>query len=258
MRRTVGPEDGEPAALFLGCVGHVMFSGAAHAACGTLATAGYRVTTPPEQGCCGALHAHNGDLAGARELADWTVRSFAGSEGPIVTTAGGCGAFMADYGTLLGTPEAEDFGARVRDYSTLLAGRALPALHGGAAARRLPGFLPPAQRAEGDARAARAARLAARRRGRRPAERRPLLRRGRHLRADAPGRLPALPRRQARRDRRGGRRRDRERQSRAASCSSARASQRAESETACACCTRPSSWPSACRGSRRARVPFET
>ena len=130
LRRTVGAQDGEPAALFLGCVGHVMFSSAAHAACSTLATGGYRVTTPPEQGCCGALHAHNGELAGARALADWTVRSFAGSEGPIVTTAGGCGAFMADYGTLLGTPEAEDFGARVRDYSTLLAGRALPALYG--------------------------------------------------------------------------------------------------------------------------------
>ena len=82
MRRAVGAEDGEPAALFLGCVGHLMFSGAAHAACGTLATGGYCVTTPPEQGCCGALHAHNGDLGGARELADWTVRSFAGSEGP--------------------------------------------------------------------------------------------------------------------------------------------------------------------------------
>jgi glycolate oxidase iron-sulfur subunit len=131
MRRSVGPENGEPVALFLGCVGHVMFSAAAHAACGTLATAGYRVTTPPEQGCCGALHAHNGDLAGARALADWTVRSFAGSAGPIATTAGGCGAFMADYGTLLGTPEATAFAARVRDYSTLLAGRALPALHVG-------------------------------------------------------------------------------------------------------------------------------
>jgi glycolate oxidase iron-sulfur subunit len=131
LRRTVGPEDGEPASLFLGCVGHLMFSGAAHAACGTLASGGYRVTTPPEQGCCGALHAHNGDLDGARELADWTVRSFAGTRGPIVTTAGGCGAFMADYGALLGTPEAEDFGNRVRDYSTLLAGRELPGGGGG-------------------------------------------------------------------------------------------------------------------------------
>jgi glycolate oxidase iron-sulfur subunit len=129
VRHEVGPEDGEPAALFLGCVGHLMFSGVAHAACGTLAEAGYCVTTPGEQGCCGALHAHNGDLDGARGLADWTVRTFAGAKGPIVTTAGGCGAFMADYGMLLGTPEAEDFGSRVRDYSTLLAGRDLPAVH---------------------------------------------------------------------------------------------------------------------------------
>jgi glycolate oxidase iron-sulfur subunit len=130
MREHVGPEDGAPAALFLGCLGHLMFPGAAHAACGTLATAGYAVTTPREQGCCGALHAHNGDLDGARKLADWTIRSFAGSEGPVVTTAGGCGAFMADYGMLLGTPEAEAFGARVRDYSTLVDGPAL--LEGGA------------------------------------------------------------------------------------------------------------------------------
>jgi glycolate oxidase iron-sulfur subunit len=131
VRRSVGPQDGPPAALFLGCVGHLLFSSASHAACDTLARAGYHVVTPPEQGCCGALHAHNGDLAGARALADWTVRSFAGVNGPIVTTAGGCGAFMADYGTLLGSPEAADFGARVRDYSTLLAGHALPALHAG-------------------------------------------------------------------------------------------------------------------------------
>jgi glycolate oxidase iron-sulfur subunit len=126
VRREVGPTDGEPAALFLGCVGHLMFSGASHAACATLAGAGYRVTTPPEQGCCGALHAHNGDLDGARRLADWTIRAFAGTSGPIVTTAGGCGACMADYGTLLATPEAAAFGARVRDYSTLLAGRVAP------------------------------------------------------------------------------------------------------------------------------------
>jgi glycolate oxidase iron-sulfur subunit len=125
VREHVGPEDGRPAALFLGCLGHLMFSGAAHAACGTLATAGYAVTTPREQGCCGALHAHNGDLDGARKLADWTIRSFAGSEGPVVSTAGGCGAFMADYGLLLGTPEAEAFGSRVRDYSTLVDGPAL-------------------------------------------------------------------------------------------------------------------------------------
>ena len=42
---------------------------------------------------------------------------------------------MADYGTLLATPEAEDFGSRVRDYSTLLAGRELPTAEAGAPLR---------------------------------------------------------------------------------------------------------------------------
>ena len=132
VRRTVGPETGDPAALFLGCVGHVMFSGASHAACGTLATAGYCVTTPGEQGVlrrAARAQRRSRRCAQAGGL-DGALRSPA-ARGPIVTTAGGCGAFMADYGLLLGTPEAEDFGARVRDYSTLLAGRALPALHGG-------------------------------------------------------------------------------------------------------------------------------
>ena len=65
-------------------------------------------------------------------------------------------------------PRPRPSAARVRDYSTLLAGRDLPCRRP-AAARRLPGLLPPAQRAEGDARAAGAARLAAGRRGRRSA-----------------------------------------------------------------------------------------
>ena len=249
VRRTVGPEQGEPAALFLGCVGHLMFSSAAHAACGTLATAGYRVTTPPEQGCCGALHAHNGELDGARRLADWTVRAFAGSDGPIVTTAGGCGAFMADYGTLLGTPEAAAFGARVRDYSTLFGGARPAGAPRRTAARRLPGLVPPAERPEGDARATRAARVAARRRGRRSPQRGPLLRCRRHLRADAPGRLAALPGRQDGRDRGGGRRRDRERQSGLPPAVPPGRAARAAART-CACCTRPSSWQSACSGSQ--------
>ena len=107
MRRSVGAEGGEPAALFLGCVGHLMFSGASHAACGTLAAGGYRVTTPPEQGCCGALaraQRRSRRRARAGRLDDPVVRRQ--RPGPIVTTAGGCGAFMADYGLLLGTPEA--------------------------------------------------------------------------------------------------------------------------------------------------------
>jgi glycolate oxidase iron-sulfur subunit len=126
LRRSVGPADGEPCALFLGCVGQLVFSGTAHAAAAALALSGRHVTTPPEQGCCGALHAHNGDLDGARRLAGGLVAAFAGSDGPGGTCAGGCGAFMADYGELLGGRAATAFAARVRDVSQLLSERPPP------------------------------------------------------------------------------------------------------------------------------------
>ena len=121
-----GPEGGELVELFLGCVGHVMFSPAAHATVEVLAAAGYRVHVPQTQGCCGALHAHNGSLEGARALGRRFIGAFGDGDAPVVSTAGGCGAFMAEYGHTLATPEATAFGERVRDVSTLLAGRDLP------------------------------------------------------------------------------------------------------------------------------------
>lgn len=77
---------------------------------------------PANQACCGALHAHSGDLEGARTLARRNIEAFAADELPIITNAGGCGAMMLNYGHLL----AEDseyaertklFSARVRDIS---------------------------------------------------------------------------------------------------------------------------------------------
>ena len=50
------------------------------------------IAVPAQQGCCGALHAHNGESAKGRELARRL-----GDElpGVIVTTAGGCAAHLA-------------------------------------------------------------------------------------------------------------------------------------------------------------------
>ncbi|HLI50315.1 MAG TPA: 4Fe-4S dicluster domain-containing protein, partial [Thermomicrobiaceae bacterium] len=49
-------------------------------------------------GCCGALHAHQGDRDTARSLARRTIRAFESSGArTIVSLAGGCGAFMAEY-----------------------------------------------------------------------------------------------------------------------------------------------------------------
>jgi glycolate oxidase iron-sulfur subunit len=45
----------------------------------------------PDQGCCGALHAHNGDLARGEQLAT----ELADRPGRMVSTAGGCAAHLA-------------------------------------------------------------------------------------------------------------------------------------------------------------------
>jgi glycolate oxidase iron-sulfur subunit len=72
--------------------------------------------------CCGALALHAGLRSDARARAERTMRAFAG-DAPILVAAAGCGAMLKDYGHLLGTPEAEAFGARVRDVHEWLAER---------------------------------------------------------------------------------------------------------------------------------------
>jgi glycolate oxidase iron-sulfur subunit len=78
-------------------------------------------------GCCGALHAHSGELDAAREAARRQISAFeeAGVDW-IGVDAAGCGAAMKGYGALLeGDPaweaRARGFAERVRDVSELLA-----------------------------------------------------------------------------------------------------------------------------------------
>ena len=72
--------------------------------------------------CCGALHLHAGRADEARALARRVIVHLPGDE-PIVVDSAGCGAAMKDYGTLLGTPEAAAFAARVCDFSEWLVAR---------------------------------------------------------------------------------------------------------------------------------------
>ena len=115
--------------LFTGCVGAGLFARVNEATARVLAVNGFAVQTPPEQVCCGALHAHAGDLEGARTLARKNISAFAGAETipgpPVITNAGGCGAMLASYGHLLSGDErfaerAGKFSARVRDVSQQL------------------------------------------------------------------------------------------------------------------------------------------
>ncbi|HET6973243.1 MAG TPA: heterodisulfide reductase-related iron-sulfur binding cluster [Pyrinomonadaceae bacterium] len=111
----------ESVLLFKGCVGEGLFARVNRATERVLEANEFEVETPAKQVCCGALHAHAGDLEGARELARRNIEAF-DSDAPIITNAGGCGAMLKTYAHLFGNDErAMKFSARVRDVSQQLA-----------------------------------------------------------------------------------------------------------------------------------------
>jgi glycolate oxidase iron-sulfur subunit len=116
-------------ALFTGCVMDAMFPGTHDATARLLAHAGAEVVVIPGQTCCGALHEHAGDRAGAVALAKANIAAFEASGAElVVNNAGGCGAMLKGYGRLLadaGEPaawqeRAAAFAAACRDASEAL------------------------------------------------------------------------------------------------------------------------------------------
>jgi len=111
----------QTALLFRACVTEGLFQRVNDATTRVLEVNGCETPTPANQVCCGALHAHAGDLDGARVLARQNIDAFdANRERAIVTNAGGCGAMLASYAHLLANDKqyaerARDFSARVRD-----------------------------------------------------------------------------------------------------------------------------------------------
>jgi glycolate oxidase iron-sulfur subunit len=80
---------GATASLLLGCFERFLYPKVSRAA----AALDPELDVPAQQGCCGALHAHNGELEKGRELARKLGEQLPGT---IVTTAGGCAAHLAD------------------------------------------------------------------------------------------------------------------------------------------------------------------
>ena len=113
--------------VLTGCVQAGLYGRVNAATVRTLEANGYEVVEVPRQDCCGALHAHAGDLEKARALARANIDAFeAAGVDRVAVNAAGCGAAMKDYGNLL-APDAEhsqrarEFAARVRDVTELLA-----------------------------------------------------------------------------------------------------------------------------------------
>jgi glycolate oxidase iron-sulfur subunit len=83
------------AAVLRGCVMQHAFAPAQQAAVDLLAACGYDVVAAPGQGCCGALHLHNGRLAEGERLRASTFAAFSAGT-LIVSTSAGCGAALRE------------------------------------------------------------------------------------------------------------------------------------------------------------------
>ncbi len=86
-------------AFFVGCVADAMFRPVHWATARVLQQNGCDVFVPTGQGCCGAIHLHNRDSLGARQLADANLVAFELDRfDAIIVNQGGCGAMLKEYG----------------------------------------------------------------------------------------------------------------------------------------------------------------
>jgi glycolate oxidase iron-sulfur subunit len=118
--------------VFTGCVMEGLFKHTNDATTRVLAANGCFFTPAPAQVCCGALHAHSGDLETARELARRNIDAFEaaakGADTPptLIINSAGCGSTLKEYGELLKDDaayarRAHLFSLRVKDVSEYLA-----------------------------------------------------------------------------------------------------------------------------------------
>jgi len=98
-------------ALLTGCAQDLIFSSVNRDTAEVLVRNGCEVVTPRAQSCCGSLHAHNGELDAARELARRMIEEIPPENfDAIITNAAGCGSHLKHYSSLL----KDDFKFSVR------------------------------------------------------------------------------------------------------------------------------------------------
>jgi glycolate oxidase iron-sulfur subunit len=114
-------------ALLAGCAQDLIFSDVNRDTAEVLARNGCEVITPPDQHCCGSLHAHNGEWELAQELARRNIEQFPPeSFDAIISNAGGCGSHLKHYARLLAddaryVQRARLWDAKVKDIHEWLA-----------------------------------------------------------------------------------------------------------------------------------------
>lgn len=112
--------------LLAGCVQDVAFASVNEDTAEVLRRHGCEVVVPRAQVCCGSLHAHSGDSATARMLAQTNMHIFdAMGVDAVIVNAAGCGAFMKSYSHLFANDPkmmdgADKFSRQVKDLSEFL------------------------------------------------------------------------------------------------------------------------------------------
>ena len=115
-------------ALLTGCVQDLAFSDINRDTADVLLVNGCEVVTPPVQPCCGSLHAHNGDLETAQQLAKRMLDLFdLASLDAVITNSAGCGSHLKSYGHLMRAEpayaqKAEKWDRKVKDIHEWLVG----------------------------------------------------------------------------------------------------------------------------------------
>lgn len=130
LMREVNPPKGEKryrVALLEGCLMDSCFAQEQYDTMAVLCQNGCEVVMPRDQGCCGSLLAHNGDMDGARALAKRNIVAFEKANVDyLVINSAGCGAFIREYHhALRNEPEwaerAKALVDKTRDVSEFLA-----------------------------------------------------------------------------------------------------------------------------------------
>jgi glycolate oxidase iron-sulfur subunit len=122
--------------LLLGCVQRLFDPQVNAAAVAVLSANGVEVVIPPQQGCCGAVTHHQGELAQTRQLAAAVIDSFAAVVGPgrpageepldaVLVAASGCGHTLKHYDDILAADpgwaeRGRTFASRVLDVHQFL------------------------------------------------------------------------------------------------------------------------------------------
>jgi glycolate oxidase iron-sulfur subunit len=112
--------------LLTGCVQDLIYSDVNRDTADVLRANGCAVVTPHAQGCCGSLHAHNGEYEMAKGYARRLIDQFdLDSLDAIITNAAGCGSHLKHFDRLLAddaqyAAKAAQWSAKVKDISEWL------------------------------------------------------------------------------------------------------------------------------------------